>query len=735
MQTSVRSRLGLAALIVAACLTAISSLAQQSATATTSGAVPNLVHYSGILKDVTGKTLTELSGVTFLLYRDQQGGAPLWMETQNVTPDASGHYEVQLGTTTASGIPTDLFQTGEARWLSIQIAGEAEQPRVMLVAVAYAMKAADAATIGGLPPSAFVLAPTASSKNASAGGAPSPTMKGQATASVQRSSSDGAKKTPGGTTPVTTAGGTVNFIPLWDGTSDLANSILFQNNAKNSRIGINTTTPQTTLDIKGTETVRGNLSLPAMGTATSTTSFNSQPLTFSASAFNGAAVAQNFRWQAEPTNNFGLISGSLNLLYASGSNAFGETGVTFDPFGDLRSNSLSANSVFGGSSVPGNGALFGLNSDTATASFGVLGETSSPVFGAAGVTGSGPGFGVVGYTSSTIASPGSGVLGWATATTGQAQGVQGFTNSLSGSGVYGVLLSTSSVGQSFLNPDFLGHGVWGDSGYSPADNFQPVTIAVLGTADVGVAGWFEDNANNFDAITVVALQDADDAASDAFYAGGPSRSCVITGSGDLVCDGVITGSAKNFRVDHPLDPANKYLNHSSVESSEMMNIYTGNVTTDARGEATVQLPDWFEAVNGDFRYQLTVIGQFAQAIISREIQNHEFAIKTSVPNVKVSWQVTGVRQDAWAKAHPLVVEEGKEAKQRGYYIHPELYGASNEQRIRYAQHPEIAAHMKRAKEQSVQDSSRAVSPASRRPMVPPALPAQQSLPGAPMNQR
>ena len=76
----------------------------------------------------------------------------------------------------------------------------------------------------------------------------------------------------------------------------------------------------------------------------------------------------------------------------------------------------------------------------------------------------------------------------------------------------------------------------------------------------------------------------------------------------------------------------------------MMNIYTGNVITDAQGEARVQLPDWFEAVNTDFRYQLTVIGQFAQAIVSSEVQNHEFAIRSSVPNVKVSWQITGVRR-------------------------------------------------------------------------------------------
>jgi hypothetical protein len=152
---------------------------------------------------------------------------------------------------------------------------------------------------------------------------------------------------------------------------------------------------------------------------------------------------------------------------------------------------------------------------------------------------------------------------------------------------------------------------------------------------------------------------------------------------------VSSSATKSLKIDHPLDPANKYLVHASVESSEMMNIYTGNVTTDAQGEASVQLPDWFEVLNTDFRYQLTVIGQFAQVIVSREVQNHEFAIRSSVPNVKVSWQITGVRQDAFAKANPLVVEQEKEPRLKGFYIHPEFYGAAAEKQIEWARHPQL----------------------------------------------
>jgi hypothetical protein len=170
-------------------------------------------------------------------------------------------------------------------------------------------------------------------------------------------------------------------------------------------------------------------------------------------------------------------------------------------------------------------------------------------------------------------------------------------------------------------------------------------------------------------------------------------------TGNVTITGNLTAGSKNFKIDHPLDPAGKYLVHASVESSELMNIYTGNVTTDAQGEARVQLPDWFEALNTDFRYQLTVIGQFAQAIVSSEVQNHEFAIRSSAPNVKVSWQITGVRQDAFAKANPMVVEEEKEPRLKGFYLHPELYGAAAEKQIEWARHPQMMKKLQEGRQQ------------------------------------
>jgi hypothetical protein len=157
--------------------------------------------------------------------------------------------------------------------------------------------------------------------------------------------------------------------------------------------------------------------------------------------------------------------------------------------------------------------------------------------------------------------------------------------------------------------------------------------------------------------------------------------------GDVEIDGSLSKTGGSFKIDHPLDPANKYLYHSFVESPDMMNIYNGNVVTDASGTAIVTMPSWFEALNTDFRYQLTAIGQPAQAWVAAEIVNRSFLIKTSKPGVKVSWQVTGIRQDAWANAHRIPVEVDKPPQEQGHYIHPELFGHEGEPSIAEIHHP------------------------------------------------
>jgi hypothetical protein len=145
----------------------------------------------------------------------------------------------------------------------------------------------------------------------------------------------------------------------------------------------------------------------------------------------------------------------------------------------------------------------------------------------------------------------------------------------------------------------------------------------------------------------------------------------VNQNGDVNITGNLTKGTGSFKIDHPLDPANKYLFHSFVESPDMMNIYNGNITTDDKGLAKVILPAYFQALNGDLRYQLTVIGDFGQAIVAREVEDNYFIIKTDKPNLKVSWQVTGVRQDALAKTNPIIVEVDKPESERGRLLHAE----------------------------------------------------------------
>ncbi|HWW16899.1 MAG TPA: hypothetical protein VN310_19720 [Candidatus Dormibacteraeota bacterium] len=796
-------------------------------TAANGVAPPPLIQFSSIGTDEGGNTLSGVVNITFSLYNSQRGGESLWSETQNNVPlDPTGHYSVQLGITKPSGVPTALFTTGEARWLGVQIAGQAEQTRVLLLSVPYALKAGDATTIGGLPPSAFVLAPAPNGA--------SPAFAADAAGTQSAPPPAGA----------ITGTGTVNFVPLWDSPSDIISSVIFQSGTGNTaKIGINTITPVSTLDIRGGSTVRGTLSLPATGAATATKGANSQPLDLAASAFSSttsSAVNETFQWQAEPAgNDTSTPSGTLNLLFAQGAAKQSETGLqigsngqitfatgqTFPGTGTITGittatgsgltggatsgtpslsllNTCANNQVLqwngtswvcatisGGGKITGivagtdltGGGISGdvtLNLDTAlvpqlftnntffgtqtvhgtesitgattvqtllvnqagtqAAGDAIHGITSS--IGGTGVYGEGP-VGIQGVASSstglaglfqgTVTMSGANTAGALqvtnTVTSGKGPAIVGTTNSTgadaikgivagftgSEAGVFGAANSSSGYGVHGTNASNLGgvgvggdnggisvtgktlcgsecnSGVWGDTNLS-ALGFFVSWAGVIGTADDNNAGYFENKSPTYATLYVQADGDSD--ALQAFQLGSGRQAGNF--EGDLFVSGKITAGTKDFKIDHPIDPANKYLVHASVESSEMKNIYDGSVTTDGEGRATVQLPEWFEALNTDFRYQLTVIGQFAQAMVARKIENNRFEIRTSAPNVEVSWQVTGVRQDAYAKANPLVVEEGKDAQLRGFYIHPELYGAPDEKQIEWARHPEMMKRMK-----------------------------------------
>lgn len=174
-------------------------------------------------------------------------------------------------------------------------------------------------------------------------------------------------------------------------------------------------------------------------------------------------------------------------------------------------------------------------------------------------------------------------------------------------------------------------------------------------------------------------------------------------AGNVTITGLLSKAGGSFKIDHPLDPANKFLYHSSVESPDMKNVYDGIVTLDDSGEAKIDFPDWFGALNKDFCYQLTAIGapgpnlHIAEKISDtttdysssgRNNNNSHFRIAGGITGMKVSWQVTGIRKDPWANAHSVQVEEDKPDKERGYYIHPDLYGQTAESEISRLLFPE-----------------------------------------------
>jgi hypothetical protein len=322
-------------------------------------------------------------------------------------------------------------------------------------------------------------------------------------------------------------------------------------------------------------------------------------------------------------------------------NFSGGTGVA----GTATGNGYGVRGTGGYNGVYGSGGSYGVIGSAASG-YGVYGSGETAVYasgGTYGVQAYGSSYGVYGSSSSygVFGQGGSyGVVG------SGATGVYG--SSASGDGVYG---TTSHPNTSAV------HGIGGQYGVSGG---SARTAGVRG--DSGYVGvWGEGNDWGFFSIATATtgqnygiMAETKSPAGFAGYFKGP-----------VYVTGTLFKGGGAFRIDHPLDPERKWLQHSFVESPDMMNVYNGNVTTDSSGLATVKLPAYFGALNRDFRYQLTVIGKMAQAIVDREIDKNQFRIRTSQGNVKVSWQVTGIRKDDYAKAHPIVVELRKRREDVG----------------------------------------------------------------------
>jgi hypothetical protein len=330
----------------------------------------------------------------------------------------------------------------------------------------------------------------------------------------------------------------------------------------------------------------------------------------------------------------------------------------------------SGNGVWGSHAGSGWGVWgtngLGNQGGLATHQAGAYGFSSSGKAGVYGLTSNGVGTGVFGEANGIGAAgvfgrneSGAGVWGY---TPSGGSGVYGESGGVAGLGVFGNATGVDGIGvRGEAHGGGMNFGVYGTSSTNHGvGGFSTSGAGVLGESGfIGVQGATGGTTSNDQGVRGIAT--APDAWAGYFDGKAGARNGFF-------------GPFHAMQVDHPTDPANRTLSHAAVQSSDMMNVYSGNVTTDANGKATVTLPDYFEALNTDFRYQLTVIGTFAQAIVSEEIADNQFTIRTDQPSVKVSWQVIGIRNDRWAAQNRLQVEEWKPAADRGRYLHPEVFG-------------------------------------------------------------
>jgi len=720
--------------------------------------VPRLIKFSGVAKDASGQRRSGVVGITFSIYAEQQGGAALWMETQNAAVDAQGRYAVLLGSTQSAGLPLDLFATGEPRWLGakLELPGEVEQPRVLLVSVPYALKASDADTVGGMPASAFVLAPTGAGAGAEA------SAPGSVKPTAAKSKAE----------PLFTSSGTANYIPMFtDSSGDIGNSSIYQSapgnyvieapsggnvlnssnfvdqdmivaltapgaSDKHAYFGPSTNT-NLTLGVGGVEKVRinsaGNVGIgysnpqqrlvigaPAGGTVLNATNLADQDLNVIVTA-PGASDKHTYFGPSANTNLTLGVGGVEKMRITNG----GYVGIgTAVPRSILEADVFNAGGL--GPTVTLTNTGGGTNA-AASLDFNSYAPSTSGTYN--------PAARIEAVDAGTFSD---GIL---------------FQSNVPGAANHGLQTNMNILANGYIimggGYDYDQLGVFQASGNSSTCTSCPVDA-------LGAYGWNAPSGSNLSGNEAIyaagGAGDPSDSSShggDGIYAytrgGGAGQTGSYAGyfSGNVDVTGTLSKGGGSFKIDHPLDPANKYLYHSFVESPDMMNIYNGNVTTDSQGTAVVTLPDWFETLNRDFRYQLTVIGQFAQAIVAGEIANHQFSIQTDKPNVKVSWQVTGVRQDAWANAHRIPVEVEKNAQERGYYIHPELYGASEQQSIAWARHPAMMKKQQEIRAQQLASAQKqaATNRAETLPLFvppglkntrPPALSTPAQKPAAPL---
>jgi hypothetical protein len=470
--------------------------------------------------------------------------------------------------------------------------------------------------------------------------------------------------------PAVLGSGTIGNVSLWVGTHPSGNSILGDSiiTQLNGNIGIGLTTPSSKLTVQGMiETTLGGYKFPD-GTIQTTAAVSGLSMIFHNATLTGEGTSASPLGIAVPLSLSGNIPGpfaGVVEVVNTGAGFSGGIGLRVQGSGGtFAGNGINA---FGGNGGNNGGrGIFAL-----AGSGGVSGGTGVETRGGSGGTGSGGrGVDAVGGNSE-MSSAGTALHGIGGSSTNGSGGggvfaAGGDGDSFGGGGVVGL---GGNAGNGLG-----GIGVFGSGGINSLPGIRG------GTGVTGIGGG-------------------------AINGAPPGLAGEFQGNVVIIGNLFATGS-KNFIIDHPLDPENKYLYHAAIESSEVLNVYSGNVTTGDNGEATVTLPTWFEALNSDFRYQLTVIGTFAQAIIAEKIRHNRFTIRTNAPTVEVSWQVTGLRSDAVMRKHPFKPEEDKLELERGFYVTPELFDQPEERGIEWAHNPQMMQQMKQNRLKQIDELKR-----------------------------